>query len=44
MEKKGTLSFTEGCVNVEMNVGDITKETTDAIVNSVQGNLDLSIG
>lgn len=42
--KKGSLNYAEGCVKVDIVTGDITKETTDVVVNSIQGNLDLSIG
>ena len=36
------LSSFELSVNVEVLMGDITKEATDVIVNSVHWNLDLS--
>ena len=36
------LSSFELSVNVEVSMGDITKEKTDVIVNSVHWNLDLS--
>ena len=36
------LSSFELSVNVEVLMGDITKEKTDVIVNSVHWNLDLS--
>ena len=36
------LSSFELSVNVEVLLGDITKEATDVIVNSVHWNLDLS--
>lgn len=29
---------------VEISLGDITEETTDVIVNSVRGDLDLTTG
>ena len=41
-ERIDHLSFSEGAVKVEVLMGDITKQTTNAIVNSVHGNLDLS--
>ena len=41
-ESNESLSFSEGTVKVDLLMGDITKETTDVIVNSVHGNLDLS--
>ena len=41
-ERTYQLSFSEGTLKVEVLMGNITKERTDVIVNSVHGNLDLS--
>ena len=41
---KSNNSFKIGNIEVKLSEGDLTKETTDAIVNSTNERLDLSIG